>query len=200
MTDTMAQWLWGIGALVLVGSSLVARRLPVAQTLKMILLWVAIFGFAFVLFLFRDEGRAIWQRAKADVGGNAAQVSGSTIRIRKSDDGHFWVRASVNGKPVNFLIDSGATTTTLSRTSASAANVEPSGGFPVMVETANGTVEAQRARIAMLVVGSIRQQNAPAHIGDKGLGETNLLGMSFLSSLKSWRVEGSTLILEPPNI
>jgi aspartyl protease family protein len=197
MTADMAQWIWGVGALVLVGSSLIARRMPIAQTLKMVLLWVAIFGFAFVLFLFRDEGRAIWQRAKADVGGNVAQVSGSTMRIRKSDDGHFWVRASVNGKPVNFLIDSGATTTTLSRASAAYADVQPSGGFPVMVETANGTAEAQRARIATLVVGSIRQQDAPAHIGSHGLGETNLLGMSFLSSLKSWRVEGVILILEP---
>jgi aspartyl protease family protein len=197
MTDDTAQWIWGVGALILVGSSLIARRMPIARTLKMLLMWVAIFGAAFVLFLFRDEGRAIWQRAKADVGGNVIEVSGSTTRIRKSDDGHFHVRARVNGTPVNFLIDSGATTTTLSAARAADAGLQPSGGFPVMVQTANGTVEAQRARIATLVVGSIQQQDAPAHIGGEGLGETNLLGMSFLSSLKSWRVEGAILILEP---
>jgi aspartyl protease family protein len=197
MNDNMAHWIWGIGALTLVASSLIARRMPIAQTLKMALLWVAIFGFAFVLFLFRDEGRAIWQRAKADVSGNTVQVSGSTMRIRKSDDGHFWVRASVNGKSVNFLIDSGATTTTLSQASASDADVKPSGGFPVIVETANGKTEAQRARITQLNVGTIVQNDAAALIGSDGLGATNLLGMSFLSSLKSWRVEGTTLILEP---
>lgn len=196
MTDDLAQWIWGIAALTLVGSSLIARRLPIGQTIKMVLLWVAIFGFAFVLFLFRDEGRAIWARAKADMGVQSAQVTGSTLRIRKSDDGHFNVRASVNGKPVNFMIDSGATTTTLSRISAEAAGVEPSGGFPVLIDTANGTTQAERARIGVLQIGTIRQIDAPALIGD-GLGETNLLGMSFLSSLKSWRVEGDILILEP---
>jgi aspartyl protease family protein len=196
MTDTMAQWIWGIGALTLVGSSLVARRMPIGQTLKMALLWVAIFGTMFVLFLFRDEGRAIWARAKADMGVQSAQVSGSTLRIQKSDDGHFHVRAQVNGNPVDFLIDSGATTTTLSRVAANRADVQPSGGFPVLIETANGTTQADRAEIADLRVGTIRQNDAKVLIGD-GLGDTNLLGMSFLSSLKSWRVEGGTLILEP---
>jgi aspartyl protease family protein len=196
MTDDMAQWIWGIGALMLVGSSLVARRMPIGQTLKMLLLWVAIFGAFFVLFLFRDEGRALLARAKADMGVQSAQVSGSTLRIQKSDDGHFHVRAQVNGNPVDFLIDSGATTTTLSRTAANRVGVQPSGGFPVLIETANGTTQADRAEIADLRIGTIRQNDAKVLIGD-GLGDTNLLGMSFLSSLKSWRVEGGTLILQP---
>jgi aspartyl protease family protein len=197
MTDDVAQWIWGIAALVLVGSSLVARRLPIGQTVKMVLAWVAIFGGVFVLFLFRDEGRNVWNRATAELSGNNGQTVGKSLRIRKSEDGHFWVRANVNGKPVEFLIDSGATVTTITPQIAAAAGVAPSGGFPVMVETANGTVEAQRARIETLNVGPITQSGAAAQIGSENMGETNLLGMSFLSSLKSWRVEGDTLILEP---
>ena len=197
MTDDAAQWIWGIGALMLVGSSLIARRMPIGQSIKMALAWVAIFGVAFVLFLFRDEGRAVLNRAAAEVSGNAGQTVGKTLRIKKSDDGHFWVRASVNGKAVQFLIDSGATVTTLTPQAAADSGVKPSGGFPVMVETANGTVEAQRAQIETLAVGPITQHDATAQIGGAGMGETNLLGMSFLSSLKSWRVEGEVLILEP---
>jgi aspartyl protease family protein len=195
--DDVAQWIWGIGALVLVGSSLAARRLPVGQTIKMALAWVAIFAFMFVLLLFRDEGRGIWARALSELSGNAGQTVGSTLRIKKSEDGHFWVRASVNGKPMQFLIDSGATVTTVTPQDASAAGLQPDGAFPVMVETANGTVEAQRTRIGSLTVGPITQQDAPAQIGGAAMGDTNLLGMSFLSSLKSWRVERGTLILEP---
>jgi aspartyl protease family protein len=197
MTDDVAQWIWGIAALVLVGSSLVARRLPIGQTVKMALAWVAIFGGVFVLFLFRDEGRAVWNRATSELSGKSGQTIGNSLRIRKSEDGHFWVRANVNGKPVEFLIDSGATVTTMTPQSAASAGVEPTGGFPVMVETANGTVEAQRARIDTLAVGPITQSDAAAQIGSAAMGDTNLLGMSFLSSLKSWRVEGDTLILEP---
>ena len=195
--DDALQWIWGVGALVLVGSSLAARRLPVGQTIKMALAWVAIFAIMFVLFLFRDEGRGVWTRAAAELSGNAGQTVGKTLRIKKSDDGHFWVRASVNGKSMHFLIDSGATVTTMTPQDASAAGLEPEGAFPVMVETANGTVEAQRTKIDSLTVGPIVQKDAPAQIGGAAMGDTNLLGMSFLSSLKSWRVEEGTLVLEP---
>jgi aspartyl protease family protein len=196
MTDNAAQWIWGIGALVLVGSSLLARRMPIGQSIKMALAWIAIFGAAFVLFLFRDEGRAVWSRATAELSGNAGQTVGNMLRIKKSEDGHFWVGAKVNGKPVQFLIDSGATVTTLTPQSATDASVEPQGAFPVIVETANGMVEAHRAQIETLAVGPITQSDAAAQICGLGMGATNLLGMSFLSTLKSWRVEGDTLILE----
>jgi aspartyl protease family protein len=189
--------IWGIGALALVISSLAARQLPIGKTIKMALAWVSIFGGMFVLFLFKDEGRVVWQRATAELSGNAAQIEGSTLRIRRDEDGHYWVRAKVNGTPVRFMIDSGATTTTLAPSAARAAGIEPSGGFPVIVETANGTVEVQRARIEALTVGNITQRDAAVLIGAEGLGDTSLLGMSFLSALKSWRVEGNTLILEP---
>jgi aspartyl protease family protein len=189
--------IWGIAALVLVVSSLVARQLPIGKTIKMALAWIAIFGGMFVLFLFKDEGRVVWQRTTAEISGNSAQVEGSTLRIRRNEDGHYWVSANVNGTAVRFMIDSGATTTTLSPAAAKAAGVAPSGGFPVMVETANGTVEVQRARVETLAIGNIVQRDAAVLIGADGLRDTSLLGMSFLSTLKGWRVEGSTLILEP---
>ena len=169
--------------------------MPLGQTVKMALAWLAIFAAVFVLFLFRDEARAIWNRATNELSGTAPVVVGQSVRIKKSDDGHFHVRASVNGKPIEFLIDSGATTTTLSAAAAANAGVEPSGGFAVMVRTANGMVEAQRAEIALLTIGPITQANAPALIGGGEMGDTNLLGMSFLSSLKSWRVEEGQLVL-----
>jgi aspartyl protease family protein len=195
--DDGVTFVWGIGALVLVISSLVAQKLPIGKAIKMLLAWVAIFGGAFILFLFKDEGREVWRRATAEISGDAGQVEGTTMRLKREEDGHYWVRASVNGTPVRFMIDSGATTTTLSQTAAQSAGVTPSAGFPVLVETANGTVELQRAQIETLAIGTIVQNDAAVLIGSDGLGYTNLLGMSFLSSLKSWRVEGTILILEP---
>ena len=189
--------IWGIGALVLVGSSLIAQKLPFGKALKMVLAWLGIFTAAFVLFLFKDEGRAIWQRATTELSGDTGQMDGTALRLRRQDDGHYWVRASVNGTPVRFMIDSGATTTTLSQASARATGVRPLDGFPIVVETANGIVELQRAKIDVLAVGSVVQRDANILIGSEGLGDTNLLGMSFLSLLSGWRVEGTTLILEP---
>ena len=190
-------FIWGIGALVLVGSSLVAQKLPLGKALKMVLAWVAIFAGFFALFLFKDEGREVWRRATVELSGDTGQVEGTTLRLKRAEDGHYWVRASINGTPIRFMVDSGATTTTLSPAAAKSAGLEPEGGFPVIVETANGTVEVQRTRIETLVIGNLTQKDAPALIGSDAMGDTNLLGMSFLSSLKSWRAEDSTLILEP---
>ena len=108
-------FIWGIGALVLVGSSLVAQKLPLGKALKMVLAWVAIFAGFFALFLFKDEGREVWRRATVELSGDTGQVEGTTLRLKRADDGHYWVRASVNGTPVRFMVDSGATTTTLSQ-------------------------------------------------------------------------------------
>ena len=195
-SDQTVQIIWGVMALTLVGSSLAARRLPFGTTIRMAAGWCGIFALVFVLFLFRGEAGEAWSRAKADILGQHATVSGKTLRIPMSDDGHFWVDAQVNGKRVEFLIDSGATTTALSSRVAQETGVEPDSPIPVVLDTANGSVDAQTAQIARLSVGSIVQTNARAVISPS-LGETNMLGMSFLSSLKSWRVEGRTLILEP---
>lgn len=196
MDDAMTA-VWGIGALALVGSSLIAQKLPFAKAVKLALAWIGIFAVAFVLFLFKDEGQAVWQRAATELSGDAGQIDGTTLRLKRQDDGHYWVRASVNGTPVRFMIDSGATTTTLSQSAARAAGIMPSGSFPVLVETANGTVELKRAQIDTLRAGTIEQRNAQVLIGSEGLGDVNLLGMSFLSALRGWRVENGILILEP---
>ena len=101
------------------------------KAIKMALTWVAIFGAMFVLFLFKDEGREVWRRATAEISGDTGQVDGTTVRLKREEDGHYWVRAAVNGVPVRFMVDSGATTTTLSQESARSASVAPSGGFPL---------------------------------------------------------------------
>ena len=120
---------------------------------------------------------------------------GTRLSIAMSDDGHFWVRGEVNDVDTDFLIDSGATTTALSTTIANRARLALD-DIPVPIETANGTVAASTTRITSLRVGGIEQVNARAVVSP-AFGDTNVLGMSFLSSLKRWRVEGRTLVLEP---
>lgn len=198
MTDDQnMNLIWGIGALVLVGSSLLARRLPLKSTLKMVLGWVAIFAALFVLFAFRHQLGVAWSEIRLSALGQHAEAPGAPLKIAMAQDGHFWANGAINGRPVRFLIDSGATITALSRATAESAGVDiDDGGFPVVVETANGTVEARRGRIGVLEIGSIVRKDIGATVSPE-LGEMNLLGMNFLSTLKSWRVEGTTLVLEP---
>lgn len=124
-------------------------------------------------------------------------VEGGETRIPLAPDGHFWLRADINGVPANFLVDTGATLTAVSQDVADRAGLEPRrGGIPVRIQTANGPVNAQISSIDQLSFGNIEARGIDAVIAPT-LGDTNVVGMNLLSRLGSWRVEGETMILVP---
>jgi len=126
-------------------------------------------------------------------------VEGGETRIPLARDGHFWIEATVNGEPRRFMLDTGATLTTVSESTAELARLEPSPmGREILLHTANGTVPGQLATIAELRMGSVVARDLDAVIAP-GIGETNVIGMNLLSRLAGWRVEGRTLILTPKN-
>lgn len=183
--------------LVLVGSALAVRRAPIGQTLKMALAWVIIFAVGFAIFALRDDFSALGRRLMAEVTGEADQrAEGAALRIRRADDGHFWINGEVNGRPVRFLVDSGATVTTLSGGTAASVGVIPSGGPGVLVDTANGTALDQRGTASRLKIGPIEREDFSVFISSHQQ-DTNLLGMNFLSTLRSYAVEGNVLVLRP---
>jgi aspartyl protease family protein len=125
------------------------------------------------------------------------KVTGKAVRVSLSNDGHFWVVASINGVKRRMLIDSGATVTALSTDTARDAKIDAGTNLaPVVLRTANGAAPAQTGQIDELRVGNIVARNLRV-VTAPGLGELDVLGMNFLSKLESWRVEGRTLILVP---
>lgn len=195
--DQALNFIYLMGVLILVASALMVRRIPIGTGLKMLAGWVLIFLAAFAIFALKDDfialGKRLFQEGQSD--GTIVQA-GETLRVKKSPDGHFWVNGKINGHDVLFLVDSGATTTSISTRIARSAGVEARGGFPVMVETANGTVTVQRGRAQRLNVGTIERRDLPVHVSE-AFGEMNVLGMNFLSSLSGWGVEGEWLVLRP---
>ncbi len=189
---------WGIVALVMLLASLGARRLPMGQMAKMLLGWIAIFALLFVLFSFRHDFATVWKRVKAEVSGTSGQtVSGSAIVLNRQDDGHYWLSATVNGKQISFLIDSGASYTSMSTADAKTVGVDiDANGFPVVISTANGEVSARRAVAKSLRVGEFEIKDHKMVVSDS-FGETSVLGMNFLEKLNSWKVEGNVMTLQP---
>lgn len=125
------------------------------------------------------------------------RVSGKELHVKISPDGHFWVLASVNGVPRRMLIDSGATVTAISQSTARAAGVDTGIGLtPVILQTANGAAAAKTGKVDEIQVGNIVARNLRI-VTSPGLGNLDVLGMNFLSKLQSWRVEGDTLVLVP---
>ena len=182
--------------LILPVSSLVARRLPIGQVAKMALAWAAIFAVALLVVSGRDRIAAGWSYVTGALVGSDQQVVGGDVRIRKADDGHFWAIAEINGVRRRMLIDSGATTTAISAATAKAANLDlDESPFGTVLSTANGDIAVSRSTVKKLDVGTITTSDLSVVVSPS-FGDTDVLGMNFLSRLKGWRVEGDTLILE----
>jgi aspartyl protease family protein len=110
-------------------------------------------------------------------------------------DGHFWVEGRVNGIQVKFLVDSGATMTTIDRETAIRAGVSVSPRPDQFVRTGNGIIRVSSGRARKLHVGGIERSDVGLQIADND--NLNVLGMNFLSSLSRWGVEGRWLVLVP---
>lgn len=104
------------------------------------------------------------------------------IVLQRNRMGHYVARGHINGVPVTFLLDTGATGVALSPELAKAAGVKP--GRPIMTRTANGPARGYLATLDSVKLGGIEQFNVHATISP-GLGSGDvLLGMSFLKNLE----------------
>jgi aspartyl protease family protein len=136
-------------------------------------------------------------RITASLGLDKQEVVGDAVRIPMSRDGHFLAKVKLNGTERRMLVDSGATVTALSEATANAAGVKADATLvPLLMKTANGTVRADAGTVDRLEIGGIEARKLKVVISP-GLGDTDVLGMNFLSELQSWRVEDRTLILVP---
>jgi aspartyl protease family protein len=190
--DMMLGGVYLLMALMLVAGALMTRREPAAKLFTIALAWVAIFAAGFVLFTFRDNFGWVAQRLKAEAVGTPVQT-GQETRIPMAIDGHFWVDAKVNGRDVKFLVDSGATTTTIDRDTAQAAGIQISSRRDQYVRTGNGIVRVASGRADELTVGGITRHGVALQIADND--DLSVLGMNYLSSLSRLSVEGRWLVL-----
>jgi len=191
--DWMLGSLYLLMAIMLVAGSLISRRERFAKLATMGLAWVAIFGAGFILFSFRDDLGYVAQRLKAEATG-APVVEGREVRIPMAIDGHFWVDGLLNGQRIKFLVDSGATMTTIDRETAEAAGVAVSADRSQVVRTGNGMMRVATGRAQQLVIGPIERADVGLHVAEHE--DLKVLGMNYLSSLDRWGVEGRWLILK----
>jgi len=122
--------------------------------------------------------------------------NGRNYTLRANSQGHFAGRFRINGKPVDSLIDTGATFVTMSEATARSLGY---GGnelrFRYEVVTANGKVKAARINLKSIDIGTVSVRNVDAMvIRGKELAYP-LIGMSFLKKLSSYRAENDELKL-----
>jgi aspartyl protease family protein len=152
---------------------------------------------AFVLLTERASLDPMLARLTSSLNLDRQEVVGEEVRIRMSPDGHFWANVRLNGAKRRMMIDSGATVTALSERTAAEAGLDPGEDvLPVILRTANGTTQARSGTVEKVRLGNISATNLKVVVSP-AFGEMDLLGMNFLSRLKSWRVESETLVLVP---
>ena len=116
--------------------------------------------------------------------------------IAKSPDGHFWADATVNGRPVHFLVDTGATAVALTAADARSLGIDTTTlTYNYTVQTANGTARAAPVKLSMISVGRAEVPDVQAFVIDGGL-ETSLLGMTYLGRLSKFEATQDALVLK----
>lgn len=128
----------------------------------------------------------------------AAAAAGSrAITVPRDARGHFLVEARVDGRHVNFMVDTGASVIALTASDAARLGIHPAPrDFTVEVRTANGGVRAAPARLDMVEVGDLAVRDVAAVVMPDGALGDNLLGLSFLSRLRRFEYSDGRLVLE----
>ena len=115
-------------------------------------------------------------------------------RIRKRSDGHFTANVAVNGASVPMLVDTGASTVVLRQVDAKKLGVDTNNlKYTVPVQTANGVAYAAHVRLRNVMVGPITLGGVDALVAQPGVLRESLLGMTFLSRLRSYEFSGQYL-------
>lgn len=188
---------YGVGLIVLLcaGAARIDRR-KLGQHLRHVAIWAAIFALLAVGYAYRDVFQDAQQRLSLAFGGGQPVTTGQReLVVPRDESGHFLVMGRVNGQPVRFLVDTGATDTVLSPADARRLGFDIGGlNYGYKAETANGFGYAAAETVDRLDVGPIRADNFRLMI-NKAPMSNSLLGMSFLGDLESYQVRGDRLTL-----
>jgi aspartyl protease family protein len=118
------------------------------------------------------------------------------VHVRRQDDGRTLVSAEVNRASVRMLVDTGASTVVLNAADARSAGLDIDQlDYAVPVQTAGGTAYFARVTLRRLSVGGIAVDSVEALVARPGAVERSLLGMTFLSRLRSYGFSGDFLTL-----
>ncbi len=190
----------GVLALV-IGAGMIGRRIPLASTLKTVTAWLVILLVLVGGYQYRYELQDVASRITAGfVPGSPISVLSAdgenAVRLEKLAHGHFGALAEVDGETVDFLVDTGATTTVLSAADAERIGIDVGNlNFGIPISTANGVARAARTVVDEIRIGTISRSRLPILVAAPGTLSQSLLGMNFIGSLSGFDVRRDVMIL-----
>lgn len=170
------------------GWVLAQARGRMSQTLQQAAVW----GLIFLGFI---GGYGLWEDIRRDTSGRQAYVGDGQIEVRRQTDGHFYLTVLVQGVPVDFVVDTGATDVALTLEDARRIGLDVENlRFSGQADTANGTVPVAPVRLDRMELEGVVERNIPASVTRADLFQS-LLGMSYLSRFERIEIARDTLIL-----
>ena len=173
---------------VLLMSYLMASRMNLGKTLQQAGIWVLIFMGAIAVI-------GMWSDIQNTLMPKQAMIGENTIVLPRERDGHYYLTLDVNGVPVNFVVDTGATQVVLTQQDAARIGIDVGAlAYLGSANTANGTVRTAAVRLDTVTLGTMRDTRVRAVVND-GQMDGSLLGMTYLSRFDSITIKDNQLIL-----
>lgn len=166
------------------------NRQSLGKTARMAMAWGLIFLGVVVAY-------GLWDDVRREVLPRQAVLADSTIEVPRGGDGHFHLTLQINGQPVEFLVDTGATSIVLTLEDAERIGLDPANlAFLGSAQTANGIVRTAATRVDEITLGPIRFDNVRVSVNGGDM-PGSLLGMDYLSRFDRLEISGNTLRLVP---
>lgn len=137
----------------------------------------------------------LWNDIQRDLRPTQAVMENGALEVPRMPDGHFYVTARVNGEPVNFVVDTGATDVVLTKADAAKVGIDPGAlAYTGSASTANGTVRTAPARVDTIELGGVIDKRLRIYVNE-GQMDQSLLGMAYLRRFAKIEIAGDRLIL-----
>ncbi|WP_262691661.1 retropepsin-like aspartic protease family protein [Kordiimonas aestuarii] len=174
------------------GAAAFWSRSSIARIAKVAGLWALIITAIAIFYLYRSD---LGTRFMSAIDPMGVTVTDEGLLLHRAQDGHFWLRADVNGVPVRFMVDTGASNVVLSPDDARRVGINTGLlDFSGVASTANGKVTYARATVAQLSLGDAVFYDVPVTVNGAEM-QGSLLGMTVLRNFASIEFRGNMLIL-----
>lgn len=200
----VAQLGYFIVILIFVGAALLGRGIGAGEAARSTAGWLAIFLLLVGAYSYRTELTGVGSRLLGalapgvPISGRLAGEAADAVVINRGMDGHFGIRALVQGKRMTMMVDTGASFVTLTPEDAESLGIDLGKlRFGMTISTANGEIQAAPIVVKSIEVGSITRNNVPGLVAPRHTLNQSLLGMSFLNTLDGYAISGDRMVLTP---
>jgi aspartyl protease family protein len=170
------------------GSAIVAGRTNMGKMAQQAAIWALIFVGVVGAY-------GLWEDISNDVTTRQSFIDGDTVKVPRSPDGHYYLTLEINGTPVEFVVDTGASQVVLSQLDARRIGIDPASlRYSGSANTANGVVRTAPVVLDKVALGDMVELQLPAVVNGGPMDES-LLGMTYLGLYGRIEISNGVLVL-----